>query len=297
MSSILDKLYETRNITNYKIHTDKCTFISTITENSMSNSFYLHLGGTSKGCVIIYIDDYKMTDTAILETIKYDSKCNITEDLEEGTGTKHMIFTALNILMYYFPRLKYVKLHDSSFKNCYRGDKNGATPSMVLATYFMLFHKKTWYDSLFGAKPIKPEYKINYTEFLERMDSIPITLPFLRFINTYFRDRDLKYVVDLNNRYNLQLDKLYSSSKTYSELFHTVKEKIGDKEEVCIFFGIFLFRFMNDISNETTSKILGDFWIFPTENIIKVHFREEPIDEPIDEPLELTGGYHFTELL
>jgi hypothetical protein len=80
---------------------------------------------------------------------------------------------------------------------------------------------------------------------------------------------------------------------TYSEFFHTVKDKIGDKSEVCRFFGIFLFRFMNDISSETTSKILGDFWIFPTENIIKVHFREEPVDEP----LELVGGDYFTELL
>ena len=50
---------------------------------------------------------------------------------------------------------------------------------------------------------------------------------------------------------------------------------------------------MNDISSETTSKILGDFWIFPTENITKVHFREEQVDEP----LELVGGDYFTELL
>ena len=294
MTSILDKLYETRNITNYKIHTDRSTFISTITANSMTNSFYLHLGGLeTKGCVILYINDYKSSDTAILDTIKYDSKCNITQDLEEGSGTKHMIFTALNILVYYFPNLKYVKLLDTSHKNCSKVNKLGATPSMNLAVYYMLFYKKTWYENLFGALPIEKENLIKYNKFIDNLDSIAITMPFLKFINTYFKGADLKYIVDLNNKYSLKLDELYNSSKTYVEFLSTVKTKIDNKEEICKFFGTFLYTFMNDISNGITSNILGDYWIFSTKNIYKIKFKETPVTESES----LTGGDYLTQLL
>lgn len=295
LTSILDKLYETNNITTYKIHTDKCTFISTITANSMTNSFYLHLGGLeTKGCVILYINDYKSSDTAILDTIKYDLKCNIAQDLEEGIGTKHMIFTALNILMYYFPNLKYVKLLDTSHKNCSKVNKLGATPSMNLAVYYMLFYKKTWYENLLGAYPIEPANLIKYNNFVDKLDSIEITMPFLKFINTYFKDNDLKYVIDLNKHYNLELDKLYNNSKTYFEFLLSVKTKINDKEEICKFFGIFLYTFMNDISNGIIANILGNYWIFSTSHIYKIKFKEEPFIESES----LTGGAdNLAELL
>lgn len=294
MLDLLNKLYKNEKITNYKIYTDKCIYTTTIEANSLTNSFYLYLGGTNKGCVIIYINDYKESDTAILDTIKYDSKCNITEDLEEGTGTKHMIFTALNILMYYFPHLKYVKLLDTSFKKCSRVNKIGATPSMELAVYFMLFHKKTWYESLFGALPIEPNNLEKYKVFISKLDSIPIDKPFFTFIKQYFRDNDLKYIVDLNNKYNLELDKLYNTTRTYSEFFNKLKEKIKDKSEICSFFGIFLFRFMGDISDKLTTTILGDYWIFSTDIIHtnKIKFREEQVDI-----VSFNGGEYFTELL
>ena len=310
MSDLLNKLYKNEKITNYKIYTDKCIYTTTIEENSLTNSFYLYLGGpfsdslgTNKGCVIIYINDYKESDIAILDSIKYDSKCNITEDLEEGVGsqadkaaegTKHMIFTALNILMYYFPHLKYVKLLDTRFKKYSRVNKIGATPSMELAVYFMLFHKKTWYESLFGALPIAPNNLAKYKVFISKLDSIPIDKPFFTFIKQYFRDNDLKYIVDLNNKYNLEFDKLYNTTKTYSEFFNKLKDKINDKSEICSFFGIFLFRFMDDISNKLTTTILEDYWIFSTDiiNTNKIKFREEQVDV-----VSLNGGEYFTELL
>ncbi len=100
--------------------------------------------------------------------------------------------------------------------------------------------------------------------------------------------------MDLNNKYNLELDKLYNTTKTYSEFFNKLKDKINDKSEISSFFGIFLFRFMGDISNKLTTTILGDYWIFSTDiiNTNKIKFREEQVDV-----VSLNGGEYFTELL
>ena len=98
MSDLLNSLYNNKKTTYYYIHTEKGTYSATIEANPLTNSFCLYLGGTIKGCVIIFLEDYKNIDIAILDSIKYNSSCNITNTLEEGDGTKHMIFTALNIL-------------------------------------------------------------------------------------------------------------------------------------------------------------------------------------------------------
>ena len=118
-------------------------------------------------------------------------------------------------------------------------------------------------------------------------------MPFLKFINTYFKDADLKYIIDLNKKYNLELDKLYNSSKTYFEFLLSVKTKIDDKEEICKFFGTFLYTFMNDISNGITAIILSNYWIFSTEHIYKIKFKEEPVTESEI----LTGGDYLITLL
>ena len=292
MSDLLNSLYNNKKTTYYYIHTEKGIYSATIEANPLTNSFCLYLGGTIKGCVIIFLEDYKNIDIAILDSIKYNSSCNITNTLEEGDGTKHMIFTALNILLYYFPKLKYVKLLDTIHKSCSRVDNNGSTISMNIATYFMLFKKETWYESLFGALPINTTNRQEYKLFIDKLDSINISMSFLTFINKYFRGNDINYLLELNKKYNLELDKLYNNSKTYVDFFYSIRDKINNKTELCTLFGLFLFKFMYDISNGATMRFLGDYWIFPTENIVKIDFTEEQV-----ETLSYNCGEHFLDLI
>ena len=39
-------------------------------------------------------------------------------------------------------------------------------------------------------------------------------------------------------------------------------------------------------------RFLGDYWIFPTENIVKIDFTEEQV-----ETLSYNGGEHFLDLI
>ena len=73
----------------------------------------------------------------------------------------------------------------------------------------------------------------------------------------------------------MELDKLYNNSKTYVDFFYSIRDKINNKTELCTLFGLFLFKFMYDISNGATMRFLGDYWIFPTENIVKIDFTED----------------------
>lgn len=141
--NLLETLDEYLNETNHIIYTPECDYSAYIEANRFSNSFTLLLGGVKKGCVKIYVEDIN-NENALIDSISYDSDCNIQKNLTQGTGTKHLVHTALNIIIKYFPNIKYFTLLDTSHIKCDNIKETGSTNSLNLGLYFMIFNNQTW---------------------------------------------------------------------------------------------------------------------------------------------------------
>lgn len=108
----------------------------------------VYVGG-KKRCVTlsVYFDEPNPN----IDGIGYDENCNITGNLIKGSGTRHMVLSALS-----FIETKYKNkgvssvflLKDSSTIDCKGFD-------MYLPHYYMLYYNQTWYQKQFHAIPLK----------------------------------------------------------------------------------------------------------------------------------------------
>jgi hypothetical protein len=95
-----------------EITTSNGTYSLFIKEYAFSNGTDLFFGETKDGCLIITVKNLD-SDTIILDIVKYNSKCNLKEDLKEGSETRHLINTAFSFKKT-LPNVKYCKLLDTS---------------------------------------------------------------------------------------------------------------------------------------------------------------------------------------
>lgn len=289
-----DKLDKSLIKTKSKLITKKGSYSLFIKNNTMTNSIDLFFGGIKKGCISIYIDNIR-DNTVILDSLKYDSKCNLEQDLESGSGTKHMLNTAFSYIKKKYPLVEYAKLIDASKKDCKTTLPNGTTPSINLGLTHLLLKKKTWYESILGATIENEQIRSEYENFTSQLETIPIKNNFNKFVNDYFRN-DVGFLKYINNKYNLEIDKLFNESKYYFVFFKTLKEKITDEVDSCLFFSIFVYRFMNDISNKRIITFMSEYWVFPIKNLENIEFTEEEYDIKLGGSFEkyeyeFTGGY------
>lgn len=277
-SNYFDKLDKEFITDKKKIITKKGTYSLFLSDKH--NNVDLFFGGIKKGCLNISID--LKTDTAILDSLIYDSTCNLESDLEEGSGTKHMITTIFSYIKQNYPQIKYGKLIDTSFKTCKYRLPDLTYPSMNLGLTYLMLNKKTWYESFLGATIDDQNIKEEYNEFVSKIETIQITLSFDQFYIKYFRqfiiNNKFNPLIYLNNKYNLEIPNLYSSHKYYYTLFRELRQKIKDDTESCLFFSIFIYKFMIDISNSTVLKFTGTYWKFPLDKILDIDFRESKYD-------------------
>jgi hypothetical protein len=234
--------------TTYHIITKESTYIATIEIQKPTNSLTLYLGGIKRQCVIINVSNYTDTNTAYLASIKYDSSCNITDTLEEGKGTKHMIFTALNIIKKHIPSILWVTLIDTSEKKC-KADK---THTINIGFVSILLYKKTWYERLFNAKLVDSELDKKYEELKIKLDTIRFKYSFINFIKKYFiSEKDRGIIIDIQKKYNFRFENIYNETHGYIILFiQKISEKITDKTDLCVFFSYFIYPFMVESTND-----------------------------------------------
>jgi hypothetical protein len=253
--------------------TDKGTYILYLIENKNLDMLELFFGGTQGGCLIIFIENTK-SDIALLDSLKYDSKCNLENDLKESSGTKHLINTAFSYVKKHYPNIKYVTFSDRSTKDCKTKLQNGSIPSMNLGLTHLLLKKTTWYESILGAYIIDEHIRTEYNEFVKTIETIPINMSFDKFDFKYLKyDRQL--FLKLNKKYNLDLPNLFTKHKYYYTLFKELREKITDDIDSCLFFGAIIYKLMTDISNDKTRLFLSASWMFNLKNIDNVEFTDK----------------------
>ena len=148
--------------TKTKNNTPLRTYILIITtkylhETNLPISHSIDLGGRMKGCVRIvvevqkqgvsdprYADIENAKKIANISWIGFNKKCAVNHDLPSGTGTRHMVRTAMTIVLSTYSWIKSFSLTDASKVECNNFKVNLSHISLSL-------HGKTYYERYFHA--------------------------------------------------------------------------------------------------------------------------------------------------
>ena len=249
-------------------------------DNAISYEF--NLGG-SEYCSYIGIYSKNNTEAHISE-FKYNSKCNIGEDLKSGIGTKHLLNTAMSLIALIFPKIKIFYLNDTSNKSCHTMlDK--PIRNVNLGFYSILFYKNTWYGRIFNAKleDINLQKKLNGS--LSKLSSIDIKLNYDEFKNRFLINIPIDQLQKYLDTYNIEL--LYNKTNCYYDFFESLKQTINNETELCIFMSYFIIEFMLFINDEFY-KIFSAKWMI---NVNDDKFDKIDIIYPLEPIVKLNGGY------
>jgi hypothetical protein len=245
---------------------------------SNSTSFEFNLGG-SEYCanINIYSDDNTQAD---IGTFKYSKKCNVLNNLEPGIGTKHLLDTAMSLIMAMFPTIKSFYLTDTSKKSCHNlPDK--PMRGVNLGFYYLLFNKNTWYGKKFNAELSNKIYQKQFNEYINILTSDNTKIEYGEF-----KYKILKHISeDELDKYNIEL--LYNKSDSYYDFFISLKTIINNETELCIFTSYFIELFMDFINKQLKynfDNILNERWIINRFNLITIKMPLKPIDK-------INGGY------
>lgn len=287
---LVEKLDKKLITSKKQLITSEGSYSLFIKEKKDINSLELFIGGMKGGCLIIFIEDI-LSDTMLLDSLKYDSKCNLKEDLKEGSGTKHMMNTAFSYVKKHYPNIKYCRLYDRSNKECKSKLSDGSTPSMNLGLTHLMLKKKTWYESILGAYIINEQIRKEYEDFVSKLETIPINITFAKFDFDYLK-YDKQLFLKINAKYNLDLPNLFIKHKYYYTLFKELREKITNDVDSCLFFGAIIYKLMTNISNDKSRLFFSVMWMFPMTSIIDIDFTEEKYEN------DLVGGaiYSYTNI-
>lgn len=111
----------------------------------------IKVGGPERHCVMI--DVYEHSGTAYMAALGYHKKCNLTEDMIRGQGTRNLVNSSLAFVLQQFPKLIGVTLKDDSKVTCGNGVR---IPLYYLS---LALHGATWYERYFGAMPEDAEQR------------------------------------------------------------------------------------------------------------------------------------------
>ena len=226
-----------------------------------ARSFEILVGGTDY-CSNISVFSKRDT-TASINKLEYNKKCNITEDLESGVGTRHLLNTSMNFVLAIFPHVTTFILNDASTKDCDKTKKH----SVSLIHYYLVFYGETWYSKIFHAhlKRDTEHYKILQL-FLTKLRDSSNKKPYIEFYNLFLRDPNIQKQI-----IKYDIENMYNSSNNYNEFFSRLKDNISDKTELCIFVSHFLTQFVNSIF-DFSSLAFAD-WYINKDTVVKIEIN------------------------
>jgi hypothetical protein len=248
----------------YQLITDSYSFYLTIVKNKGVHT--LSIGGNKSNCVSVSINTpdsllvergYHKLDTATLPILAWDSQCAINPKLERGTGTIHMIQTALSEAKKRYPYVKQFTLTDNSTITC---DNNKA---ITLMFFSIAEHSKTWYERHFGAHILDSKLRNQYTNGITILNDATLKLDWDSFeslIKPYTTAENIAI-----------LKPYYIAAETYADFFTQLMEKEG-KRKLCVYivnwidiFFVYIFQF-----DPTTVM-----WAIPADSVGAVPIIEE----------------------
>jgi hypothetical protein len=185
-------------------------------------SITIDLGGTKRGCIQIsispIIDDtrYSNTDYSVanINFIEFSTKCNITEDFQRKIGTKHIIRTAIHLIVKQFnknktntgePEIKKFSLTDASAIDC---SPNGHKIS--LSCLSIALYGKTWYEKYFGAIIDDIDDRKKYEEDLLKLVS-PNKISWIEFSRKYNIRDEFHSMYEKSPSYRIFFTNLYNT--------------------------------------------------------------------------------------
>jgi len=210
--------------------------------------YVINLGAKEKGCVSIEASTKKQKiipyNVAHIIYVKYDKSCNRSETLQSGTGTRHMITTALNITKKLCPWIDKFEFDDASAKLC---TKNG--PEISLSYLYIALYGKTWYEQHFDAVLKNEVHNEYYKKCLKKLRSKKF--------------KEISPYTTINPLFNINLPKpcvtLYDNSSTLKDFFSRLLETYS-KETICTILAPWLERFFRDVVFKDVN-ILSNKWV------------------------------------
>lgn len=182
--------------------------------------YYINFGGKHSKVTCIDMFIYDNDKTAKLQQIDYDQRCNLDENMSRGIGTRDMLQSCLFAVKQLFgDDLDDIELDDASSIAC----DNGLNVS--LASYYLAFFGKTWYELHFGAVPITKDaelYKTRKHLFLNKSAKQDIE---------WFKQLLRRSNTDL--QYQNSLLEIYEKTDTYREFFDNLKAYY-DRSSLCV---------------------------------------------------------------
>ena len=222
------------NVVNYKIKTIRCSFIITMTtkfnDDNTPISFGFKLGACfgNKGCVNctvlppptnLRLRAWNDNSSANISWIGFDKNCSTDGALQKGTGTKHMIVTAMSFIQIKCDWVKTFNVNDASTITCFDAVE------MSLPHISIMLSEKTWYEKQFGAKITESSKHQFYRNRLSLLRSVEekLAFPFKAFIDAFKVPR----------KTFIYFKPLYDTSATFSELFQNLKKTFPDQTAFC----------------------------------------------------------------
>ena len=242
----------------------------------------LRIGGMTRGCLSLTyfpVNDH----TLHINKIDYNERCATKGNLPRGTGTRHMLLTALSYMLAhdeFGSAIKHVTLDDASKVPCRMGE--GKMQDVSLMYLYIALHGKTWYQEKFGAFVHNVTLRETYAANLERLtDSdfkggVPIEA---------MRDRMLLASVD-----HATVDAilaLYASAACTNlrTFFKQINERF--KDTFCVVTNRWLDQFIDDVVLE---GIVDGMTKWEISSQPPVGFTVREVDNPPEDVFPIKGG-------
>lgn len=168
------------------------------------------VGGQRKGCVQIIISKRGKHTIEGTLLIEYDRRCNIEGTLERGTGTIHLLRTAIAFAYQMYPNLQEIHLLDHSYIQCH-GKR------MYLAPQQLTMYGKTWYERHINAVLEKVADQKRLNDYRHHI----LTKPDWEQIESFIKASHIPEKVIS------RMKSLYLNAKTLKEYIANVKEILG----------------------------------------------------------------------
>ena len=212
----------------YVVKTVIQKFSMVVKRTETFGGYYVTFGGENSKVTSIDIFIYDNDRTAKLQQIDYE--INLDENMSRGLGTRDMLQACLFSLKQVFgDDLADIELDDASSIAC---DNN---LNVSLASYYLAFHGKTWYELYFGAVPITRDagqYETRKGLFMEESAKQ----------DTDWFERLLRHS-NTEVQYHESLLDIYEKASTYREFFNGLK-KYYDRATLCIASRTWVHQFM-----------------------------------------------------
>lgn len=224
-------------------------------------SHNINLGGRMKGCVQIVVEEKTETDprfkvledekdTAHISWIGFNQKCSLGHDLASGLGTRHIIKTAMTIVIQEYDWIKQFSLVDASQIKC----REGMTVSLLHLS--LSLYGKTYYERYLHAQLEDPGMRAYYIAGKAILNDT--VLPWNTICDCIHDKSKQNYI-----------EGIYDSEMTNLAFFQAIRDK--DVKVYCHNTWDWLERIINYIFQTDKKNLWGQTWIIDIKNVKMIH--------------------------